>query len=337
MKLEMTVAEVAALVAGVVEGAPERRLTALRSPAAAGPDDLAVLFREGDPGGAGCLVVPEGSAWSSDEQRSLVRVADAEVAMDQLTAQLGPTRREPAPGVHPSAVVADDAQLGEGVALGPHVTVGAGARVGARTRLGAGVVIGADAVVGEDCDLRPRVVIEERCTLGDRVVIHPGTVIGADGFGYRPGPAGVQKSPQVGVVTIGDDVEIGALTTIDRARLEATVIGAGSKIDNQVQIGHNCIIGRSCVIAAQSGFSGGVVFGDGVLAGGHVLAVDGVTVGDGARLGAGAGLEKSVPAGAAMKGIPATPLTEHLRLQVALNRLPKLHARVKALEAARDP
>jgi UDP-3-O-[3-hydroxymyristoyl] glucosamine N-acyltransferase len=329
MKLQMTVTEVAALIEGHVEGSAERTLVALRSLEAAGPSELAVLFRGAAEGcRAGCLVVAEDSELVADEGRSLIRVSDPEDALDVLASRGLPA--PPAAGRHPTAVVAEDAVVAADASLGPHCVVGAGARVGARSRLAPGVTLGAGVHVGADCELHAQVVVEHDCRLGDRVVIHAGTVIGADGFGYRQQGGRHVKSPQVGRVEIGDDVEIGAHTTIDRGRLEPTTVGAGTKIDDHVHIAHNCRIGEGCALAGTVALSGGVVLGRGVLMGGRSGASDGVTIGDGAVLGGCAVAKKDVPAGAFQLGDPATDHRSYKREVLSLRRLPDLIARLRS-------
>lgn len=327
MKLDLTVADVAALVEGTVEGAAGRRLAALRAPELACPQDLAVLFRDtAAPGRAGCLVVGATATLGASDERSLVRVTDPEAALDALTASRAPVDPGFGEGCHPTAVLAEDAQVDPSATLGPWVCVGAGARVGARCHLGPGVVLGARAVLGDDCVLGAHVVVGHDCELGRRVVVHPGTVIGADGFGFRQSGGRHVKSPQVGAVVVGDDVEIGAHCTLDRARLEATVIGAGCKLDDQVHVAHNCRLGEHCALAAQTALSGGVVLGRGVLMGGRAGASDGVTIGDGAVLGGATVAFQDVPAGAFMLGNPARPHRLYKREVLSLRRLPDLIA-----------
>jgi UDP-3-O-[3-hydroxymyristoyl] glucosamine N-acyltransferase len=240
MRLDRTVAEVAALVGGRVEGPDDRRLAALLAPEHAGPDDLAPVFA-GAPAAllAGCragslllgarTALPEAPGGPpGSPPRSVIRVDDADLAVDRLVLALVPAEEPPPPGVHPTALVAPGVELGEGVSVGPHAVLARGARVGARTRLLAGVCLGADARVGADGVLHPYVVLGARCTLGDRVVVHAGAVIGSDGFGFRRDRQGRHtRIPQRGTVVVGDDVEIGAHCTIDRARFAVTRVGDG--------------------------------------------------------------------------------------------------------------
>lgn len=262
----------------------------------------------------------------------VIRVESTRLALARLLEILHP-EPVPQPGVHPSAVVHPETEMGEGVHIGPHAVVGRAA-IGRNSIIGAGCIIDDGVRVGSDCRLFPHVTLIEGTTIGDRVRIHAGAVLGADGFGYEPGPAGLTKIPQRGGVMVGDDVEIGALATIDRSTLPGTVtrIGAGTKIDNLVQIAHNVEVGRCCFICALTGVAGSVRVGDGVVLAGQVGVRDHVTIGDGAQVGGCAAVYGNVPAGAAYAGVPARPHREHLRVEASLSRLPELLKTVKALE-----
>ncbi len=209
--------------------------------------------------------------------------------------------------------------------MGAFVTVGSGASIGYRTRIGAGSTIGPDVEIGADCILHPRVSVYERVTIGARCIVHSGAVIGADGFGFEMAAGKYQKVPQVGTVLVGDDVEIGANTCIDRATLGVTVIGEGTKLDNMVQIAHNCRIGKHVVIAAQTGFAGGVTVGDYAVVGGQVGVGDKARIEAKAIIGSGAGIltAKIVRAGEPVWGTPARPLRQYLEQLAALARLSK--------------
>lgn len=230
------------------------------------------------------------------------------------------------PGIHPSAVIADGARIDPSAEIGPLAVIGAGAEIGAGCRIGAMTVIGPGVMLGENCLIAAQVTISH-ALLGRRVVIHPGAHIGQDGFGFAVTPTGMVSVPQLGRVIIGDDVDIGAGTTIDRGSAQDTVIGAGTRIDNQVQIAHNVRLGRMCVIVAQVGISGSTTLDDFVMVGGQAGFVGHIHVGKGAKIGGQAGIMSDVPAGVTMIGSPATPGAEHFR-QVALLR--KLARRRKA-------
>ena len=236
------------------------------------------------------------------------------------------------PFVHPSAVVDPTATLGADVYVGPHVTIGAGAAIGARTVLGAGVVVGVDARIGQDGTLHAHVYVADGCIAGDRVVLQAQAVIGADGFGWALVDGALQKIPQVGIVELADDVEVGANSCIDRAQTGVTSVGCGTKIDNLCQVGHNCRIGMHCAIAAQCGFAGTTTLGDYVQVGGQAGFGGHLTVGSGAKVAAGAKVWADVPAGETVSGEPARKHRDNIRLQAYIRRLPKLFDRVDIIE-----
>ncbi len=236
------------------------------------------------------------------------------------------------PGVHPTAVIAADAQIGEGVHLGAHVVVEFGARIGKGSVVSAGSYIGHNVDLGEDCLIHPTVTILERSKIGNRVILHPGVVIGSDGFGYELLEGRQQKIPQTGIVEIGDDVEIGANTTVDRARFGRTRILDGTKIDNLVQIGHNVTVGEHSILCAQVGISGSTKVGSSVTLAGKVGVNGHIEIGDGAIVSAMAGVTKSVPPKEILVGLPARPMREFKENFVLLRNINKLYERVKILE-----
>jgi UDP-3-O-[3-hydroxymyristoyl] glucosamine N-acyltransferase len=226
------------------------------------------------------------------------------------------------PGRDPSAVIAASAVVPEDCEIGPNVVVGPGARLGRRCRVDANSVIGAGIEVGDDCSIAANVTLSH-CLLGARVVVHPGARIGQPGFGFAPDPSGPIKVPQLGRVLIGDDVEIGANTTIDRGSGHDTVIGSGSMIDNLVQVGHNVVLGRCCVLAGQVGISGSTRLGDFVMVGGQGGLAGHLHVGRRAQIAAKSGVMRDVAAGVAVCGIPAVPIAEFMRQTAVLHRLAK--------------
>jgi UDP-3-O-[3-hydroxymyristoyl] glucosamine N-acyltransferase len=256
--------------------------------------------------------------------RALIVVPNASLAMVELLHLFAPPPLLPDTGVHPTAWVHPDAAIGRDVRIGPHVSVDRDASIGDRVVLYAGVRIYAESHVGDDSILHANTVVRERCRLGRRVITHQNVSIGADGFGFEPAPdgSGLLHVPQIGNVELGDDVEIGAATCIDRAKFGTTAIGAGTKIDNLVQIAHNCRIGRSCVIAALCGLAGSVTVGDGVSIGGATAVAPHVTIGNGVSLGACSGVMRDIPPGQTCLGSPATEAREALRQAAALQRLP---------------
>jgi UDP-3-O-[3-hydroxymyristoyl] glucosamine N-acyltransferase len=236
-------------------------------------------------------------------------------------------------GVHPTSVVDPTAELAAGVRIGPHCRIGRGARVGAGTRMLFGVFVGDRVTVGRDCLLYANVTVREQCEIGDRVVLHPGVVIGADGFGYTWDGVRHVKIPQIGRVVVEDDVEIGANSAVDRATTGATRICRGTKIDNLVQVGHNCVIGRDSILAGQTGVAGSTEIGERVIVGGQTGFMGHLRVGDGAVIGAQSGVTKSVPPGMRLSGYPAREHGFARRLWAYTARLPEIFGRVKALEA----
>lgn len=268
---------------------------------------------------------------------SLIVVANVDIALaavlemfslPPVQAGMPPEAGENAASVHPSAMVHTTACLGAGAVVGAYCVVGPGARVGANTVLHAGVMVLDDAVIGASCVLRSGVVFGERCLMGDRCILHANVVIGADGFGYRPGPGGrVVRIPHVGDVVIGDEVEIGANSCVDRGKLASTVIGDFCKIDNLCQIGHNSTLGKGVLIAGQTGISGSVTIGDGVLVGGGVGIADHITVGAGAQIAASSGVMRDVPEKTRVGGTPARQMQQLFRELAAVTRLPEFMKR----------
>jgi UDP-3-O-[3-hydroxymyristoyl] glucosamine N-acyltransferase len=240
----------------------------------------------------------------------------------------------PAPGIHPTAVVGEEVELGADVHIGPLVTIGRGTRVGARTVLLANISIGPGVVIGEDAVIHTHVAIREHVTIGHRVVLQDGVVVGADGFGFAQREDGSHhKVPQVGRVVIEDDVEIGANSTVDRPPVGETRIGAGTKIDNLVQVAHGVRIGRHVLLAAQVGIAGSTIIEDHVVLAGQVGVSGHVTLGRGARATAQTGIPNSVAAGALVSGYPAIDNREWLKASAVFRRLPELKKAVAALEA----
>jgi UDP-3-O-[3-hydroxymyristoyl] glucosamine N-acyltransferase len=334
--LKKTLRELAKLVGGTLEGEAARQVSGVASLADAGPQDVAfvAMSRYAEAAAASkaaCLVVPQ--KWRSrGSGPALLRVTDPNRAMAVIAGILCKPLPEPQPGVHPQAVVAASAVLGRNVHVGACAVIGERVRLGDRTRIRAGAVVADEAIVGADCDIRSGVVLCARVRLGDRVIIHAGSVVGSDGFGYLPGPKGPEKIPQLGTVEIGDDVELGACVTVDRARFGATRIGRGVKIDNLVQIAHNVEIGEGSIIVSHVAIAGSTRIGRGCIIAGQA-AIDGhLVIGDGARVAAKAGVTKDVPPGTDVSGYPAVPHRTDLKRQAAQRHLEEVLDRLKALE-----
>jgi UDP-3-O-[3-hydroxymyristoyl] glucosamine N-acyltransferase len=260
-----------------------------------------------------------------------IRVSDPTKAFEEVLLKFAPKRITFEPRVHSSAVVDPSAELGARVSIQPLAVIEPGARIGDDTIIGAGSYIGHESVIGSACHIYPNVTIRERSRIGSRVIIHSGVVIGADGFGFELVDGRQQKIPQLGIVQIDDDVEIGANTTVDRARYGRTWIQEGVKIDNLVQIAHNVVIGKNSVIVAQTGISGSTRVGERVTIAGQVGIAGHIEIADGTIIAAQSGIAKSL-AGGVWFGSPAVPLAERKQQIAWIHRLGKLFARVKAIE-----
>jgi len=328
-----TLAELAERSGGRTEGDVGFVLSGVAGLSEAGPHD--VTFVEGArqipaaaAGCAGGIFLP---ADLDLPGRNLIRVDNPRFAFAETLALFHPASHPPA-GVHPSAVVEPGASVDPTASVAAFCFVGAGARIDAGAVLCPFVYIGPDAVIGTETLLHPGAIVRERVTLGARVIVHSGAVIGSDGFGYVHDKGGHRKIPQVGTVEIGDDVEIGAGTTVDRATTGATRIGRGTKIDNLVQIGHNAAIGEHVIVVSQVGISGSVSVGDGAVLGGQVGVADHADIGPGARIGARAGVMKHVEPGATVSGFGPQLHRDFLKSQAIFEQLPHLRRRLADVE-----
>jgi UDP-3-O-[3-hydroxymyristoyl] glucosamine N-acyltransferase len=265
-----------------------------------------------------------------------IRVSNPTKAFEQVVLKFAPKPITFAPGIHPSAVVDPSAQLGDRVSIQPLAVIEAGAQIGDNTIIGAGSYVGHETTIGSACHVYPHVTIRERSRIGSRVIIHSGVVIGADGFGFEMIDGRQEKIQQLGIVQIDDEVEIGANTTVDRARFGRTWIQQGVKIDNLVQIAHNVVIGKNTVIAAQTGIAGSVQIGQRVLIGGQVGIIGHIEIGDNTAIGAQSGIPKNI-SGGAWWASPAVPLAEAKQQIAWVRRLGKLFARVKEIEKKLGP
>ena len=269
--------------------------------------------------------------FSEKTDAAQIRVASPSKAFEQVVFKLAPKPIVFTPGIHSTAIVDPSAKIGRDVSIQPHTVIEANALIGDKTVIGAGCYVGHESVLGDSCLIYPNVTIRERTRIGARVIIHSGAVIGADGFGFESVEGRYQKILQIGIVQIDDDVEIGANTTIDRARFGRTWIQEGVKIDNLVQIAHNVIVGKNSIIAAQTGISGSTRVGEKVMMAGQVGVIGHLTIDDNTVIAAQSGVSKDLPGGAWF-GSPAVPLPEAKRQIAWIHRLGKLFERVKALE-----
>jgi len=343
MTTSFTIAELAALTgAEAVEGAIAGPITGVAALAEATADDLSFLgnAKYADAvaaSRAGAILVPVAFAGKPAAGQAFLRVANPSYALalfcGVLEARLWP--RPPA-GIHATAVVAASAKIDPSAHVGPLCVIGEGAVVAAGAVLEARCHVGPRASVGADSWLKPGVVVGDYCVLGARCRIQSGAVIGSDGFGYEPVNGEIRRIPQIGNVVLEDDVEVGANSTLDRARFSQTVVGRGTKIDNLVQIAHNVRIGRQCLITAQVGIAGSTTLGDHCVLGGQSGVAGHLTLGDRVKLGAQTGLFEDVPADGFMNGTPAVPFGLERRLVVLSRRLPDLFKKVDSLTASLD-
>ena len=332
----MRVRELAEWLGATFEGDGEKELAGVAPLETAGASDVAFVgsrkaAAQAESSAAGCLLVPE--EWPSPSYRTVIRVTEPRTAFARAVNRFYPTA-ELKPGIHPTAVVGKDVEIGSMVYLGPHTVVGDGSRIGVATSIGAGSVVGKRVNLGEGCVLHANVTIYDNVDVGRATILHSGVVIGADGFGYVREDDRWQKFPQVGRVEIGDHVEIGANSCVDRAAIGVTSIGEGTKLDNMVHVGHNCRIGRHVVVAAQTGFSGGVVVEDYAVIGGQVGIGDKARIEARAVLGSGCGVltSKIVRSGETVWGTPARPLKQHLEQLANLARLPEVRLQIADLK-----
>jgi len=349
----VTVQQIAEWIGGRIVGDPHRLIRAARTIHEAGPEDVTFLendrpLRHGAVIRAGAVLARPGEFSRNGQPANSARhgAYNAPVLQDYVTiietsdplaafvvvyqhlhglpsAQFG--------GIDPRAIIHPTVQLGRDVEIGAGACIGEGTVVGDRCRIHPGVVVGRFCKLGDDVILYPNVVIYDGCTLGNRVIVHANSVIGADGFGYRQQDGRHLKVPHLGSVVIEDDVEIGACTTIDRGTFQATRIGAGTKIDNLVQIAHNCRIGRHNLLVGQVGLAGSVTTGDYVVLAGQVAVRDHCNLGDGVIVGARAGVIQDVPSGQRVLGEPAMPELEYKRLVLLFQKLPELKQQIEEI------
>ena len=332
----MKLAEIAERLGGVLEGDGEIEIKAVAGLREAGSGDISFLAnpkyatRVAETAASAVIV---SSDWDRPATCALIRAENSDQAFAEAAELFHEPVPAPKPGVHPSAVVAESAQLGEGVSIGAHCTIGEGVVIGANTVIQSNCAIGYKTIIGEDSLFYPLVSTREFSEIGSRVIIHNGTVVGSDGFGYAVQEDGSRtKIPQIGKVVIEDDVEIGSNVSIDRARFGKTRIGKGTKIDNLVQIAHNVVIGEHSVLCGQSGISGSTTVGSKCIMAGQAGLAGHLEVGDGAIIGAQAGVIKDVSAKDFVVGSPAMNHLQTKKLVANMITLPKLKEKVKKLE-----
>ena len=322
--MQKKVGEIAKLLGGELLGDPQLPVTGLSGIKEAQPGDLTFVanpkyFPLVEKTQASVIICPLDMTAAG---KVLIRVENPSLAFSQaVSIFIG----KPVPlcqGIHPTAIISPEARLGKDVNVGPYAVIEKGVVLGDRTTVGSHCYLGVEVTAGADCLIYPNVTIRERSVLGQRVIVHSGTVIGSDGFGYVLVDGRHQKIPQVGIVEVQDDVEIGANVTIDRARFDKTVIGKGTKIDNLVQIAHNVRIGENCIIIAQVGISGSTILGENVILAGQAGLAGHLNIGAGVVVAAQSGVSNSIPAGTVVWGFPAKPQQEARRVNACVQRLP---------------
>lgn len=352
-----SVEEIARALGAAAEGNVALRVAGVAEPADAGPDDLALAMDPRYAGGlakgrARAAILWVGADWQALGLEAAIFVGRPRLAMSAITRAFDVGQGISA-GIHPTAVVAPDAEIGAEAAIGPFTVIGEAVRIGARARIGAHVSIGAGTTIGADALIHPGVRIGRNVRIGDRFICQPGAVIGADGFSYvTPEKSGAEEvretlgrraeiKPQkwlrihsLGGVVIGDDVEIGANSTVDSGTIRATAIGNGTKLDNLVHLGHNVTVGEDCLICGQTGIAGSVRIGHRVILGGQCGAVDNIFIGDDVIAGGGTKIMSNVPAGRVLLGYPALKMDTHVQAWKNIRRLPRLFEQVAALRTA---
>lgn len=328
-----TVSDLAEFLGGVVKGNGTALISGLGALETAGPDALTFLAnpkyaaKVAETSAGAVLMAPGGERYG----RTAIEVSNPYLCFARLLTLFYTTPHKPL-GILPGAIVSDTATVAGDATVYPGACIGSNVVLGSRSVVYPGAVLYDNAVVGEDCVIHANVTIRERCRIGSRCIIQPGAVIGSDGFGYAPDGSGYYRIPQIGIVVLDDDVEVGANSCIDRAAIEVTRICRGTKLDNLVQVAHNCQIGEDCMIVSQVGISGSTKIGNHVTLAGQVGVAGHLTIGDNVMVGAQSGVPSSLAANAAYSGTPTMPHKEWLKSAMVVPRLPELKKNVSALE-----
>lgn len=333
-KSEITLKRLAEETEGELVGDGKLTINNICTIEEASSGDLSFVFRKKfesqlEKTKASCAIVP---LQINKAPIPIIRCKNPNLAFKKAAELISPGHIPHPKGVHKTASVGENVTLGKDVALGACAVIEDGATIGERTIIYAHSYIGCGTQIGKDSIIYPNVTIRENIKIGNRVIIHPGSSIGADGFGYEATPLGHQKIPHIGSIIIGDDVEIGALVAIDRAKMAHTKIGKGTKIDNLTQIAHNVTIGTNCIIVSQCGISGSVKIGNNVIIGGQVGIADHLEIGDNVLIAAQAGVIKSIPSNSIMWGVPARPVRRSKAIYAIFDKLPEMYKRLIAVE-----
>ncbi|MCC9064241.1 UDP-3-O-(3-hydroxymyristoyl)glucosamine N-acyltransferase [Flavobacterium piscisymbiosum] len=322
-----SIQEINEVINGVIYGTTSQSITATEQLEKATTSEISFIgnkkyekFWEGSK--ASIAVVNEDISIEPGDNRAFIKVKNADLAMSQILALFAPPTPIFRNNIHKSANVDETAIIGEGARIGAGCYIGPKVEIGANVTIYPNVTILDECTIGKNTIIWSGAVVRERCHIGNDCIIHPNATIGADGFGFRPcSEKGLVKIPQIGNVIIGNGVEIGANTCVDRGKFSSTVLGDGCKIDNLVQIGHNSKLGKFCIMAGNSGLAGSVTLGNGVIIGGSASIKDHTTIGDGAIVGAGSGVVGDIPAGKTMLGYPAVEARDALKQWAILKRM----------------
>lgn len=332
--MKFTLKEIADLIDGEVVGDPELVVTGISGITEAKDGDITFLanskyFPLAKTTKATAIIT---SQENIETAKPVIKTNNPSMAFTKVVNLAAGSDIKHPQGIHPTAVISPEAKIAEGVAIGAYTIIAEGVEVEQGTIIYGSCYIGESVKIGKNCLVYPHVTLRERTKVGDRVIIHSGAVIGSDGFGFAIVEGVQEKIPQIGIVSIEDDVEIGANVTIDRARFDKTLIGKGTKVDNLVQIAHNVVTGENCIIVAQAGISGSTILGKEVILAGQAGVVGHIHIGDKAIVAAQAGVTKSVAAGVKVSGYPAKPHDSALKVNAYLQRLPELYKKIKELE-----
>jgi len=324
---KLTLQDINAVLNGVIVGTITNSITAPEQLELASETEISFIGSKKyeklwETSKASVAIVNEDISIEPGENRAFIKVKNADLAMSQVLELFAPAPPQFSHEIHPTAVVDATAQIGTGTRIGANCYVGPNVILGENVTLYPNVTILDESTVGKNTVIWSGAVVRERCHIGAYCILHPNCTIGADGFGFRPCPErGLAKIPQIGNVIIGNNVEIGANSSVDRGKFSSTILGDGCKIDNLVQIGHNSKLGRFCIMAGNSGLAGSVTLGNGVIIGGSASIKDHLTLGDGAIIGAGSGVAADVPAGKTMLGYPAVEARTALKQWAILKRM----------------
>jgi UDP-3-O-[3-hydroxymyristoyl] glucosamine N-acyltransferase len=324
-----SILEINEIIKGEIVGSTLKNITAPEQLSMASDSEISIIgnkkYEKQWAASKACVaIVNNDISIEPGENRAFIKVKDADLAMSQVLELFAPAPPVFEIDIHPTAVIAASATVGQGAKIGANCYIGPNVSLGENAIIYPNVTILDESTIGKNTVIWPGAVVRERCHIGNNCIIHPNATIGADGFGFRPCPErGLVKIPQIGNVVIGNNVEIGANSNVDRGKFSSTIVGDGCKIDNLVQIGHNSQLGKFCIMAGHSGLAGSVTLGNGVIIGGSASIKDHLTLGDGVMVGAGSGVAADVEAGKTVLGYPAVEARDALKQWAAIKRLIK--------------